>query len=230
VGGSREEEGRRTLGAAGMMVQQAAGAHAGASSRPVRQDVLDAVLLARLRPGASFSREEFAAAARARPEEVEPAIAVLGALGLLTTDGDRVHIAPCELKAVLAHLARRRELEIRIARAAALNADDAQLKAMTASQALQKRCALVGDMDGMMVAERQLEQLLAAASGLAVEAEELSRVKIEFRRSWCAANRLKTFSNVADIRTALVASIVARDPDAAEAQIHVFFDHLLRSY
>lgn len=197
---------------------------------PVRQEVLDAVLLARIQPGATLSRMEFAAASRATPEEVEPAISALSAMGMLSVDGDRISIAPCEISAVLTHLTRRRELEIKIARAAALNADPEQLRAMTASQALQKRCALVGDLDGMMNSERHMEGILAAASGLAGEARELSSIKVEFRRAWCAANRLRTFSNVADIRTALVASIVARDPDAAEAQVNVFFDHLLRSY
>jgi DNA-binding GntR family transcriptional regulator len=218
------------LGISAAQVQPSAPASAAEHPQRVRQDVLDTVLLARLRPGSVVSRREFAMAARAQPNEIDPAFAVLGAMGLLTVDDDRITIAPCDMKDVLSNLSRRRDLEIRIARAAALNADDGQLKAMTASQALQKRCALVGDMDGMMLAERQLEGLLAAASGLGAEAEELSQIKIEFRRSWCAANRLKTFSNVADIRTALVASIVARDPDAAEAQIQVFFDHLLRSY
>jgi DNA-binding GntR family transcriptional regulator len=195
-----------------------------------RQDVLDAVLLARIPPGTIMTVQEFRVALRAADHEVRPALDILQAMGMVTCDGDRVAIAPCAMADVLSHLNRRRELETRIARAAALNATEDQLKAMYASQALQKRCALVGDMEGLMTAERQLEGLLGASSGLLAEAEELSRIKIEFRRSWCAANRLKTFSNVADIRTALVAAIVARDPDAAEAQVQVFFDHLLRSY
>jgi DNA-binding GntR family transcriptional regulator len=177
-----------------------------------------------------MSLREFAVACRATDDEIGPAIAELTKLGMVSVEGDRVDVAFCDLKEVLSHLERRRQLEIMIVRAATARATETQLSGMTASQALQKRCALVGDMEGLMTAERQLEALLAAASGLDAEAEELKRIKIAFRRSWCAANRLKTFSHVADIRTALVAAIVARDADAAEAQIHVFFDHLVRTY
>jgi DNA-binding GntR family transcriptional regulator len=203
--------------------------HRSCGKRP-SQDVLDAVLLARIAPGAVLSLREFKVACRAADDELEATLLTLNAMGMVSVEGDDVRIAPCNISDVLANLDRRRALEIMIARAAAANASEAQQQAMTASQALQKRCALVGDMEGLMNAERQLEALLGVASGLAAEVDELKRIKMEFRRSWCAANRLKTFSNVADIRTALVAAIVARDADAAEAQIHVFFDHLLRTY
>jgi DNA-binding GntR family transcriptional regulator len=202
---------------------------AGKATLP-RNDVLDAVLLARIAPGSVMTLKEFAVRSRATIPEAEAAVAILADMGIVSVEGDRLAIAPCEKDAVLSHLGRRRELEIKLVRAAALKASDRQLEEMLASQALQRRCALVGDMDGLMVSERQLEALLIAASGLAEEGAELSRIKVEFRRSWCAANRLKTFSNVADIRTTLVKAIAARDADGAEAQIQVFFDHLLRSY
>jgi DNA-binding GntR family transcriptional regulator len=208
----------------------AARAEDGARKADVRQDVLDAVLLARIEPGAEMSRRDFAVRSRAQPQEVEAALGALAGMGLVAIDGDRVVVKPCDVAGVLSNLERRRELEVMIVRGAALKAADGQLHEMLASEALQKRCALVGDMDGLMSAERRLERLLVEASGLYAEGDELTRIKIEFRRAWCAANRLRTFTQVANIRTALVAAIAARDPDGAEAQIHVFFDHLVRCY
>jgi DNA-binding GntR family transcriptional regulator len=206
------------------------GARGTAEAALPREDVLDAVLLARIAPGSRIGRKAFAIATRATQEEVDAALRMLERLGLVRIDGDELEIAGCDPQAILASIDRRIELETKIVRAAAQRATDVQLQDMQDSQALQKRCALVGDMDGLMNAERGLEDLLIAASGLPAEGAELKRIKIEFRRAWCAVNRLRTFSGVADIRTALVAAIAARDPDAAEAQIRVFFDHLRRTY
>jgi DNA-binding GntR family transcriptional regulator len=202
----------------------------GGKPAAVRQDVLDAVLLARIEPGSVISREQFAARSRALPGETDAALAALSQMGFVTVDDGAVRVKPCDVRDVLSHVERRRDLEIMIARKAALNATDKQLQEMLASEALQKRCALVGDMDGLMTAERNLEALLVEASGMLCEGEELRRIKHEFRRAWCAANRLKTFTHVANIRTALVAAVAARDPDGAEAQIRIFFNHLLRGY
>jgi hypothetical protein len=81
-----------------------------------------------------------------------------------------------------------------------------------------------------MLAERELEALMVKAAGLEAEGAELKRIKQEFRRAWCAVNRLKDFTNVADIRKALVAALAARDVKAAEKQVLVFFEHLIRTY
>ncbi|MGL4242539.1 MAG: hypothetical protein ACRCTI_15625, partial [Beijerinckiaceae bacterium] len=83
---------------------------------------------------------------------------------------------------------------------------------------------------GLILAERDLETLMVQASGLAAEGAELKEIKQEFRRAWCAVNRLRDFTNVADIRKALVAALVARDAEEAEKQVLVFFDHLIRTY
>jgi DNA-binding GntR family transcriptional regulator len=131
---------------------------------------------------------------------------------------------------MFASLPRRMELEIKIARAVAERASDNEVAAMQASQAMQSRCAKVGDLDGLMRSELELEKLLIRVSGLQREGEELARIKREFRRAWCVANRLRNFTHVADIRKSFVAALAQRDADAAEAQIRVFFDHLMRTY
>jgi DNA-binding GntR family transcriptional regulator len=209
----------------------AAGADARAGwSDALTGELLDAVRLARLAPGARLSLREFAAVGRATEAQLLAVMPDIVRTGLVVVDGESVIVRPLDAGAMLAKLPRRRELEISIARAAALNASEDQLKAMQASELVQRRCAMIGDMDGLMAAERELERLLVAASGLAEEGAELKAVKQEFRRAWCSANRLRNFTNVANIRTALVAAIAARDADAAEEQIHVFFRHLLQTY
>jgi DNA-binding GntR family transcriptional regulator len=194
------------------------------------QEVMDAVLLARIAPGTEISLAALAARCRVRPAEADVAVERLRSMGLVSIEGDLIRIAPCDVRDVLAKLDLRRELEIRIVRAAALHATDLQLDGMRASESLLRRCALVGDLDGFMNAERCLEATLVAASGLSSEGEELKRIKVEFRRAWCAVNRLRTFTHVANIRTALVAAVAARDPDAAEASIRVFLEHLVKTY
>jgi DNA-binding GntR family transcriptional regulator len=190
----------------------------------------DALLLARMLPGQTLTLQEFAALGRASLPDMKAVLPDLVATGLIVADGAQVTAKALDPNAMFATLPRRMVLEIAIVRGAAAKADDAQIKAMQASEALQRRCAMVGDMDGLMTAERKLERLLVEAAGLEAAGTELISIKREFRRAWCAINRLKNFTHVATIRTALVAAIAARDPEAAEAQVRVFFDHLMRTY
>ncbi len=202
----------------------------GRQGERVLAELIDALRLARLAPGQRLSMRELAAAGRGSEADVAEILPRLAGTGLVAVEGPAITVRPLDPNAMFATLPRRRELETVIARAAAVRATDAQLRMMKASEALQSRCAKVGDMDGLMTAERELERLLIEGSGLTAEGEELIGIKHEYRRAWCAANRLRSFTNVANIRTALVAAVAARDPDAAEAQVQVFFDHLLRTY
>jgi DNA-binding GntR family transcriptional regulator len=206
-----------------------AASHAGKLEELFRE-LEDAILLARIAPGQRLVLREFAALGRATLRDAEAILPRLAATGMLAFDGVHVAVKALDQNAMFATLPRRMELEIRIVRAAAEKATDAQLRAMRASEALQSRCALVGDMEGLMAAERVLERLLAEASGLLADGAELREIKVEFRRAWCAVNRFRSFTNVSSIRTELVAAVAQRNPDAAEAQVRVFFDHLLRSY
>jgi DNA-binding GntR family transcriptional regulator len=193
-------------------------------------ELVDTVLLARAAPGARMSRRAFAQLARATEAELVAILPDIVRTGLIADEGGVVVVRPLDKDAMFAALPRRMELEIAIVRAAAAGASDAELLAMQASEALQSRCAKVGDIDGMMQSERELERLLVEASGLHAEGAELKSIKQEFRRAWCDVNRLRNFTGVVNIRTALVAALVKRDPDEAEAQVRVFFDHLLRTY
>jgi DNA-binding GntR family transcriptional regulator len=199
-------------------------------SEQLTGELVDAVRLARLAPGARLAKSAFAALGRATEEQLLVVMPAIVATGLVTVEGDDIVVRPLDKDAIFATLPRRRELEIAIARAAAAKASEDQLKAMQASELVQRRCAMIGDMDGLILAERDLERLLVAASGLVDEGAELMAIKQEFRRAWCSANRLRDFTNVANIRAALVAAVAARDADAAEAQIHVFFTHILQTY
>jgi DNA-binding GntR family transcriptional regulator len=201
-----------------------------ARAKELLAELKDAVLLARVAPGQRLSRAAFAGFGRASERDLEAVLPAILATGLVTLDGDAVVARPLDANAMFATLPRRMEIELAIVRAAAQQASDQSLKAMRASEAQQQRCALIGDMDGMMQAERELESLLVEASGLHGEGAELKAIKQEFRRAWCAANRLRDFTNVANIRTALVAAIAARDVAASEQQVRVFFEHLIRTY
>ena len=51
------------------------------------------------------------------------------------------------------------------------------------------RCALLGDIEGFMEAGRRLDRLFFAAAGMEEEGAEITAIKVEFRRAWCARNR-----------------------------------------
>jgi DNA-binding FadR family transcriptional regulator len=193
-------------------------------------DLADAVLLARMMPGQRMTRAAFAGLGRCAERDLDALLPALVNANLVSTDGEMIVARPLDKDAMFATLPERMALEIKIVRAATLAASDAQIVAIDASQRQQHRCASLGDIDGLIRAERELEQMLVDASGLHADGERLKAIKQEFRRAWCAVNRLRDVTNVADIRTALVAAIKARDPDAAEAQTRVFFDHLVRTY
>jgi DNA-binding GntR family transcriptional regulator len=193
-------------------------------------ELMDAVRLARIAPGQRMSLRTFAALGRATDRQLDEVLPELAASGLVTVADGHVTARPLDRNAMLSALPRRIELETKIVRAAAVGASGSEIQALQECQAQQQRCAILGDIDGLIQGERELERLLAKAAGLHDEALELTVIKQEFRRAWCAANRLRTFTNVADIRNALVAAVAARDPDAAEAQVKVFFAHLIRTY
>jgi DNA-binding GntR family transcriptional regulator len=192
--------------------------------------MLGVVRFARAAPGARLTKQAFGQLGRATEAELEGVLAELVATGLVAVDGDTIAIRPLDTDAMFATLPRRREIEIAIARIAAEKASNADIKALQSSQMLQNRCAMVGDLDGLIQAESVLEGRLIEASGLHAEGEELREIKQEFRRAWCAKNRLRDFTDAARIRDELVQAIARRDPDAAERQIHVFFDHILSNY
>jgi DNA-binding GntR family transcriptional regulator len=192
--------------------------------------MLGVVRFARATPGARLTKRAFGQLGRVTEAELEGVLPELLATGLVAVEGDMIAVRPLDPDAMFATLPRRREIEIAIARAAAEKASVEDLKGLQSSQMLQNRCAMVGDLDGLIQAESVLERQLINASGLHAEGEELREIKQEFRRAWCARNRLRDFTDAAKIRDELVQAIARRDPDAAERQIQVFFDHILSNY
>jgi DNA-binding GntR family transcriptional regulator len=88
---------------------------------------------------------------------------------------------------------------------------------------------VIGDIDGYMLADRQLEVILGIASKLPDESERLKQIKREFRRAWLACNRLRDLGEAAELRHALVESIAARDSEQATKAVAKFIEYLRRS-
>jgi DNA-binding GntR family transcriptional regulator len=121
-------------------------------------------------------------------------------------------------------------LEQDLAEAAARNLSAPDQREMTDLVANLKRSALVGDIDGYMRSDRRLEKAIAAAAGLPETAERLFTIKREFRRAWCAHNRLRDLNIPADLRKSLVEAIVARKPEEARAAVRRFIQYLRHAF
>jgi DNA-binding GntR family transcriptional regulator len=192
--------------------------------------LFDDIDLARLMPGQSYACQDIARRLHARPEEVEAAALVVARGGLVTITDGSLLVAPVDRAYLLPKLDERLHLEQRIAAAAADRS--AMLDRTTVSELalLLKRSAQVGDIDGYMAADRRLEKAIAAAAGLPEEAEQLFRLKREFRRAWCAFNRLRDLNRPAQLRQTLVDAVLAGDAQAAKTAVANFIEYLRQSY
>ncbi len=186
--------------------------------------------LARLAPGQSYALEDIARRLRARPEDMHEAVRVVAKGGLLAVKDRTIIIAPVDKAYLLPRLDQRLVLEQRIAAAAAVRSAIIDRDAIAEPAMLLKRSALVGDIDGYMMADRRLEKAIATAADLPDDAEQLFRLKREFRRAWCAYNRLRDLNRPAQLRQALVDAILAGDAQAARTTVAHFIDYLRQSY
>ncbi len=192
--------------------------------------IADAIELARLQPGRRYTIALIASECGVDAADARAALPELLATHPITLAGDDALIGPIAPEGMLSRFERRKELESILVRSAAARVTPAHVAVMRKADADIQRCALLGDIEGLMRAEVELEAVIVEASGRAAEGEELRAMKREFRRAWCAANRFRDVSHVARLRTLLVDAIASGDPEAAEAQVTIFFDKLRREY
>jgi DNA-binding GntR family transcriptional regulator len=196
----------------------------------VRARLADDIDLARLSPGQSVTFQQLAKRLRCTLNEVRPVVEDLALTGILTVEGEACTIAPIRREHLLPQLDRRLMLEQQIAAAAAHNGASADRNAIMELAHLINRSALVGDLDGYMAADRRLEKAIASTAGLPDVAEQLFALKREFRRAWCAHNRLRDLNIPAGLRQALVDAILAGKPEEAKAAVRSFIEYLSKSY
>jgi DNA-binding GntR family transcriptional regulator len=196
----------------------------------LRATLADDIDLARLAPGQAMSFQQLANRLRCNIDQTRAVAESLVGTGLLTLQEDGCLIAPIRRENILPQLDRRLVLEQQIAAAAALNlalADRAVIKELAL---LLKRSAMVGDLDGYMAADRRLEKAIAIAADLPDVAQQVFTLKREFRRAWCAHNRLRDLNVPAGLRQALVDAVLAGKPEEAKAAVKSFIEYLGKSY
>jgi DNA-binding GntR family transcriptional regulator len=193
--------------------------------------MLESIGLARLAPGQRISLDSLALHLRAKTEDIKailPSIAETGLLSVHLSAAQQTDVVIAELDrtALLARLEEREMLETEIAAAAAINATADQRTALQSTALLLKRSALVGDMEGYMTADRALEKIIGHSSQRADSFEKLVQIKREFRRAWCAHNRLRDLNIPAAMRETLTKAIVDGHPDAAILAVKNFMKYI----
>ncbi len=196
----------------------------------LRTLLADDIDLARLAPGQSVTFQQLAIRLRCTTGDVRVVSEEFASTGLLALQGDGCIVAPIRREHLLPQLDRRLILEQQMAEAAARNGALADRAAIMDLARSIKRSALVGDLDGYMAADRRLEKAIAVAANLPAVAEQLFALKREFRRAWCAHNRLRDLNIPAGLRQALVDSILAEKPEEARLAVAHFIEYLRKSY
>jgi DNA-binding GntR family transcriptional regulator len=215
-----------------MSEQDAAGEGATGAKRheELIQRLGDDIDFARLAPGQVLTIEALARRLRCPPRESAPVIAHFVQRGLLMLEGESCIVAPLDRDRLLANLDRRLVLEQQVAEAAALNPAAIDRVGMEHAASMLRRSAMVGDIDGYMAADRRIEKLIAAASNSPEIAEQIFVIKREFRRAWCAFNRLRDLNEPASLRRALVEAILAGKSEQAKAAVSRFIEYLRMSF
>jgi DNA-binding GntR family transcriptional regulator len=196
----------------------------------LRARLADDIDLARLAPDQVVTLQQLAKRLRCTISDVHAVAEDIAGTGLLTLQGETCTIAPIRREHLLPQLDRRLMLEQQIAEAAARNGASADRAAIVELARSIKRSAMVGDLDGYMAADRRLERVIAAAADLPDVAEQLFALKREFRRAWCAHNRLRDLNVPTVLRQALVDAVLAEKPEEARAAVKHFIDYLRQSY
>jgi DNA-binding GntR family transcriptional regulator len=216
------------------MSKQEDAAGQGATEARRREELIqrlgDDIDLARLAPGQVVTIEALARRLRCPPRESAPVIAHFVQRGLLMLEGESCLVAPLDRDRLLANLDRRLALEQQVAEAAARRPNAIDRVGLEHAAGMLRRSAMVGDIDGYMAADRRIEKLIAAASGLPEVAEQIFVIKREFRRAWCAFNRLRDLNEPASLRRALVEAVLTGKPERAKEAVARFIGHLRMSF
>jgi DNA-binding GntR family transcriptional regulator len=197
----------------------------------LRNDLLEGILSARFAPGASYPIARVAALLRATPLEIEPALSDVIAEGLITRSGDTITVAKVDKDQLVALFPRRRELELDFFRLAVRRSGALDAPAINDAISRMKRSALVGDLEGYMLGNeqfhREVKRALADKPEIVTELEGLRR---QFRRAWCAFNRLRELSPAAEMRATLANALIAGNEEVAIHSATAFLTHLRESF
>jgi DNA-binding GntR family transcriptional regulator len=87
----------------------------------------------------------------------------------------------------------------------------------------QVRCAMIGDMEGVLAADEHVESLICEAAGQPGAAAELKAMKRAFKRAWLGANKLKDARPDVACREKMVGCILAGDEAGALAEVRRFY-------
>jgi DNA-binding GntR family transcriptional regulator len=188
------------------------------------------IVMARVAPEKRLTLTQVCRLIQADKTEIEPVVADLASKQLLTREGDSVIIAAVDRTRLLPRLEERLVIEQAVAHAAANSVSSKDIEEMMEAVSMLKRSAMVGDIDGYITADRRLERAIGAASGAPEKVEELAVIKREFRRAWCAFNRLRDLNVPAKLRQTLVEAIIAGKPDDATAAVRSFIEYLRKSF
>jgi DNA-binding GntR family transcriptional regulator len=194
------------------------------------QRLTDSIDMARLMPGQQISMANLALHLRSSPTEVEAVLPEFVRKGLLSLACDSVVITPLDRTKLMQQMDMRAPLEKAIAQAAAAKATDAQKNKISGAVVLMKRSAMVGDMEGYMNADRALERLIGDAAAMPESFEQLVQIKREFRRAWCAHNRLRDLNIPAELRQSLAAAIAKSNAQEAVDAVENFLEYLRKAY
>jgi DNA-binding FadR family transcriptional regulator len=190
----------------------------------------DLIGLARLMPGHRTSKSKLALHLRARAEDIEAILPAFVEKALLMLDGDDIVVAAVDRASLMHQMEKREPLEKAIAHAAAVKATASQRETIAGAVTLMKRSAMVGDMEGYMNADRVLEKLIGEVAALPESFEKLVAIKRDFRRAWCAHNRLRDLNVPAELRQNLAEAITKGDAQAAVDAVHYFLEYLRKAY
>ncbi|MGL4636794.1 MAG: FCD domain-containing protein [Beijerinckiaceae bacterium] len=186
----------------------------------------DSIALARLAPGQRISVQSLALHLRSKVEEVKAVLPTVAQSKLMTFTDTDVIVAELDRDMLVSRLDDREMLEKQIAAAAAMKAASDHKAALESAVVSLKRAALVGDIEGYMNADRALERVIGQTSQLEAEFEKLVQIKREFRRAWCAHNRLRDLNVPAAMRESLTKSIINGDSDGAVLAVDTFVKYL----
>jgi DNA-binding GntR family transcriptional regulator len=197
----------------------------------LRSDLLECILAARFAPGASYPVSRVAMLLRATPLELEPAFEAMSALGLIKMSGETLTVTDVDRERLLALMPRRAELEIAFFRKAAANRARLDVAAIEQSVNQMRRCAVVGDLDGYMRGNQQFhEQVKRAVTDDPGLVDELDALRNDFRRAWCAFNRLRELTPAAELRERLARALLSGDEVAVVTTASAFLTHLEETF
>jgi DNA-binding GntR family transcriptional regulator len=108
--------------------------------------------------------------------------------------------------------------------AAAIHRLDDQIKGrLRHTMAFQKRCAMIGDAEGLISSDERIDSLICEAAGKAESALELKAMKQSFKDAWHETNRLRDMKPDVNLREQMVACMLAGDEAGAIAFIRRFY-------